>query len=93
MVDDASNRPCDSEASAPRNHPPGVPIMATHTSDPDPLDSDELDDLPDDLVEDIERESNDDLGDETQSNEERTALEGMEQKDFIDPRGEDDESE
>jgi len=65
--------------------------MATHTSDPDPLDSDGLDDLPDDLVEEIEEGSNDDLGDETQSNEERTALEGMEQKHLIDPRGEDDD--
>ena len=67
--------------------------MAMHTIEPDPLDSDGLDDLPDDLVEDIEEESSDDLGDETQSNEERTALEGMEQRAFIDPRGEDDESE
>jgi hypothetical protein len=63
--------------------------MATHNNDPDPIDSDDLDNLPDDLVDDIEEGSDDDLGDETQSNEERTALEGMEQKGFIDPRGED----
>jgi hypothetical protein len=66
--------------------------MATHKSDdPSPIDSDDLNDLPEDLVEDIEEGAEEDLGDETQSNEERTALEGMEQRGFIDPRGEDDE--
>jgi hypothetical protein len=65
--------------------------MTMHTNDLDPVDPDDLDDLPDDLVEDIEGEASDELGDETQSNEERTALEGMEQNDLIDPRGEDDD--
>lgn len=53
--------------------------------------SDESDpaDLPDDLLEDVEDTPSDEFGDETQSNEERAAEEGMEQTDFIDPRGED----
>ncbi len=65
--------------------------MTMHKSsdeDVDPIDADDLDDLPDDLVEDIEADD-EDLGDETQSNEERTALEGLDQDGFIDPRGED----
>lgn len=55
---------------------------------------DEVDeaDLPDDVLESIE-DTDDDLGDETQSNELRTAEEGMEQTDFIDPRGEDEHEE
>lgn len=64
--------------------------MATQQTDPD---SDEIDDLPVELEEEIENETSDDFGDETQSNEERTALEGMEQNALIDPRGEDDDSE
>jgi hypothetical protein len=54
-----------------------------------PPDSDDLTDLPDDLLEGIEDTPTDEFGDETQSNEERTAQEGLEQNDFIDPRGED----
>lgn len=65
--------------------------MATRETDLDPIDPDDLDSLPDDAVEGIETDSDDDFGDETQSNEERTALEGMEQSGFIDPRGEDTE--
>ncbi len=66
--------------------------MATHKSDPDPIDSYGIDDLPDELEEEIETEASDDFGDETQSNEERSALEGMTQDALIDPRGEDDDS-
>lgn len=65
--------------------------MATHKSDPNLVDVDAIDDLPDEVEENIEVESSDDFGDETQSNEERTALEGMEQTELIDPRGEDDD--
>jgi hypothetical protein len=56
-----------------------------------PIDGDDDAGLPDDLLESIEDtpEEEDDFGDETQSNEERAAEEGMEQTDFIDPRGED----
>jgi len=53
------------------------------------IDQDDEGDLPDDLLESIEDTPDDDFGDETQSNEERTAEEGMEQTDLIDPRGED----
>ncbi|MGH8173492.1 MAG: hypothetical protein ACREPX_10100 [Rhodanobacteraceae bacterium] len=47
--------------------------------------------LPDDLLESIEDtpSDEDDYGDETQSNEERVAEEGLELDDLIDPRGED----
>jgi len=55
-----------------------------------PLDQDDQADLPDDLLESIDDTPADEFGDETQSNEERTAEEGIEQDDFIDPRGEDD---
>jgi|GEM_PF-2153444 hypothetical protein len=51
--------------------------------------SDDDIELPDDLIESIEDSSDDDYGDETQANEERTAEEGIEQDDLIDPRGED----
>ena len=56
-----------------------------------PIDSDDDGGLPDDLLESIEDtpEEEDDFGDETQSNEERAAEEGLEQTDLIDPRGED----
>jgi len=53
------------------------------------IDQDDQDDLPDDVLESIEDTPLDDFGDETQSNEERTAEEGLEQNSFIDPRGED----
>jgi hypothetical protein len=53
------------------------------------IDQDDESDLPDDLLESIEDTPDEDFGDETQSNEERTAEEGMEQTDLIDPRGED----
>lgn len=53
------------------------------------IDQDDEGDLPDDLLESIEDTPDDDFGDETQSNEERTAEEGLEQTDLIDPRGED----
>ena len=55
------------------------------------LEPDDASDLPDDLLESIEDtpEEEDDFGDETQSNEERAAEEGLEQTDLIDPRGED----
>jgi len=47
--------------------------------------------LPDDLLESIEDTptDEDDFGDETQRDEELAAEEGLEQDDFIDPRGED----
>jgi hypothetical protein len=56
------------------------------------IDEDDEGGLPDDLLESIEDtpSEDDDFGDETQSNEERAAEEGMEQTDLIDPRGEDD---
>lgn len=53
------------------------------------IDQDDEGDLPDDVLESIEDTPDDDFGDETQSNEERTAEEGLEQTDMIDPRGED----
>ncbi len=55
------------------------------------LDQDDESDLPDDLLESIEDTptDEDDFGDETQSDEEYAAEEGLEQTDFIDPRGED----
>ena len=54
------------------------------------IDQEDQDDLPDDVLESIEdTPDDDDFGDETQSNEERTAEEGLEQTGFIDPRGED----
>jgi hypothetical protein len=56
-----------------------------------PLDADDLNDLPDDLRENIEDTPTDEFGDETQDNEERTAQEGLEQTDLIDPRGEDED--
>lgn len=51
--------------------------------------TDDLGDLPEDLLENIAKNPPDEFGDETQSNEERTAEEGLEQEGFIDPRGED----
>lgn len=56
------------------------------------LDQEDEPDLPDDLLESIEDtpSDEDDFGDETQSDEEHAAEEGLEQDDFIDPRGEDD---
>jgi hypothetical protein len=57
----------------------------------DALDADDLSDLPDDLIESVEDTPGEELGDETQRNEERTAQEGLEQTHFIDPRGEDDD--
>lgn len=55
------------------------------------IDEDDEAALPDDLLESIEDtpSEDDDFGDETQSNEERAAEEGLEQTDLIDPRGED----
>lgn len=55
------------------------------------LDQDDEPDLPDDLIESIEDTptEEDDFGDETQSDEEFAAEEGLEQDDMIDPRGED----
>jgi len=55
------------------------------------LDQDDESDLPEDLLESIEDTSidDDDFGDETQRDEELAAEEGLEQDDFIDPRGED----
>lgn len=55
------------------------------------IDEDDEAGLPDDLLESIEDtpSEDDDFGDETQSNEERAAEEGLEQTDLIDPRGED----
>ncbi len=55
------------------------------------LDQDDESDLPDDLLESIEDSptDEDDFGDETQRDEELAAEEGLEQDDFIDPRGED----
>lgn len=47
-------------------------------------------DLSDDVRESIEQTTDDDFGDETQRNENRTTEEGLEQTDFIDPRHEDD---
>lgn len=46
-------------------------------------------DLSDDVRESIEQTTDDDFGDETQRNENRTTEEGLEQTDFIDPRQED----
>ncbi|MEO5561042.1 MAG: hypothetical protein ABIO49_13990 [Dokdonella sp.] len=54
-----------------------------------PADPDDLIDLPDDLLESIQETPGNEFGDETQSNEERTAEEGLDQAGFIDPRGED----
>jgi hypothetical protein len=55
------------------------------------LDEDDESDLPDDLLESIEDtpSEEDDFGDETQRDEDFAAEEGLEQDDFIDPRGED----
>lgn len=55
------------------------------------LDQDDESGLPDDLLESIEDTptDEDDFGDETQRDEELAAEEGLEQDDFIDPRGED----
>ena len=55
------------------------------------LDQDDESGLPDDLLESIEDtpSEDDDFGDETQRDEELAAEEGLEQDDFIDPRGED----
>ena len=55
------------------------------------LDQNDDSDLPDDLLESIEDTptDEDDFGDETQRDEELAAEEGLEQDDFIDPRGED----
>lgn len=59
------------------------------------LDQDDESDLPDDLLESIEDtpSEDDDFGDETQRDEELAAEEGLEQDDFIDPRGEDKDAE
>lgn len=54
-----------------------------------PANSDDLTDLPDDLLESIKETPDNEFGDETQSNEERTAEEGLDADGFIDPRGED----
>ena len=56
-----------------------------------PIDADDDGGLPDDLLESIEDTptDEDDFGDETQRDEELAAEEGLEQDDFIDPRGED----
>ena len=64
--------------------------MAPSGRSENPVDADDLNDLPDDLRESIEDTPNDEFGDETQDNEERTALEGLEQDELMDPRGEDD---
>lgn len=53
-------------------------------------DADDFADLPDDLLESVDDTPADEFGDETQDNEERAAQEGLEQDEFIDPRGEDD---
>jgi hypothetical protein len=55
------------------------------------LEQDDASGLPDDLLESIEDTptEDDDFGDETQRDEELAAEEGLEQDDFIDPRGED----
>jgi len=53
----------------------------------DPLDDDL--DLSEDVLENLEDTPDADYGDETQDDEERAAEEGLEQDDFIDPRGED----
>jgi len=53
----------------------------------DPLDDDL--DLSEDVLESLEDVPDDDYGDETQDDEERSAIDGLEQDDFIDPRGED----
>lgn len=50
-------------------------------------------DLSDDVRESIEQTTDDEFGDETQRNENRTTEEGLEQTDFIDPRKEDDAGE
>ena len=50
-------------------------------------------DLSDDVRESIEQTTDDEFGDETQRNENRTTEEGMEQTDFIDPGKEDDAGE
>lgn len=65
--------------------------MVNHRQVANITDADNLADLPDELLESLEDTPNDESGDETQRNEERTAQEGLEQTDFIDPRGEDDE--
>jgi hypothetical protein len=68
---------------------PGEDIDMTHprvTID-DPLDDDL--DLSEDVLESLEDVPDDDYGDETQDDEERAAVDGLEQEDFIDPRGED----
>lgn len=50
------------------------------------FDQEHISDLPDELRESIESESTDeDLGDETQANEERETEEGIEQSEFIEP--------
>ena len=57
------------------------------------LDQDDESDLPDDLLESIEDTpaEEDDFGDETQSDEDYAAEEGLEQDAFIDPRDEDED--
>lgn len=54
-----------------------------------PLDQDEESDLPDDLLESIEDTpaEGDDLGDETQYDDEYAVEEGLEQDHFINPDG------
>jgi hypothetical protein len=68
-----------------------TPEIADMTNPRPLLDQDDESDLPDDLLESIEDTptDEDDFGDETQSDEEYAAEEGLEQTDFIDPRGED----
>lgn len=67
--------------------------MATQKTDFVPPASDDINDGPEEIEEEVDVEATDDFGDETQSNEERAALEGMEQDSLIDPRGEDDDVE
>ncbi|MEO5627106.1 MAG: hypothetical protein ABIQ70_13950 [Dokdonella sp.] len=54
-----------------------------------PVDADDLTDLPGDLLNSIAKTPDNEFGDETQANEERTAGEGLEQSALLDPRGED----
>ena len=63
--------------------------MTSPGQNSNPADPDDLADLPDDLRESIQETSDNEFGDETQSNEERTAEEGLDAAGFIDPRGED----
>jgi hypothetical protein len=74
----------DREYGRLRSKPlPGDTAMTNHRRT---FDQEHISDLPDELRESIESESSEeDLGDETQANEERETEEGIEQTEFIEP--------